>query len=124
MINLYHLQHSEELRSFHPKTGFLTFRCTHAYPCFQMHASISLWPVISSSEMFFYLLTVWWQKDRVSSCCVFTFHFPDKTVSLQRKSNLIFSIFSMKAIKSINSLQKERNAVGYSKEESPWKQFS
>ena len=54
----------------------------------------------------------------------FSFHFPDKTVLLQRKSNLIFNIFSMKAIKSINSLQKEWNTVGYSKEESPWKLFS
>lgn len=54
----------------------------------------------------------------------FSFYFPDKTASLQRNSNLIFSIFSMKAIKSINSLQKERNTVEYSKEESPWKLFS
>jgi hypothetical protein len=30
----------------------------------------------------------------------------------------------MKAIRSINSLQKERNTVEYSKEESPWKLFS
>lgn len=55
---------------------------------------------------------------------VFPFHFPDKTISLQRKSNLILNIFSMKAIRSINSPQKEWNAVGYSKGESPWKLFS
>ena len=124
MVSLCHLQHMEELRLFLPKAGFLTFRYTNAYPRFQTPASISLWLALSSSEMLIFFLTVSWQKDRVSSCCVFTFHFPDKTVSLQRKSNLIFNIFSMKAIKSINSLQKEQNAVGYSKEESPWKLFS
>ena len=48
----------------------------------------------------------------------FPFYFPDQTGSLQRKSNLILNIFSMKAIKNINSLQKEWDNVGYSKRES------
>lgn len=108
----------EELRSFPLKTRFLTLRCTHAYPSFQTPVSISLWLVISLPEMsfFFFLSESLVAKDIVSSCCVFTFYFLDKTVSLQRNSNLIFNIFSMKEIKSINSLQKERNTVGYSKE--------
>lgn len=60
MVNLYHLQHMEELRSFPPKIDFLAFRCTRACPSLQTPATSSLRLVVFFSEMvlFFLFLTV------------------------------------------------------------------
>lgn len=55
------------------------------------------------------------------------YFFCGKNVSLLRKSNPIFNIFSMKAIKNINAPHRKLQAgiiCCLAKEESPWKLFS
>lgn len=122
MVNLHST--SGGLKPFPPKAGFLTLRCMLAHPRFQTPASISPWLVIFFPlKCFAFLSDSAVAKERQFLHAVFFLSIFLIKLSLLRKSNLIFHIFSMKAIKSINSLQKEWDAVGYSKEESPWKLF-
>lgn len=57
-----------------------------------------------------------WQKDTVFTLYFFPFYFPDQTVPLQRKSNLILNIFSMKAIGALIHSRKSEIQLGTQRE--------